>query len=513
MICPRCTIGEVSDDTGQCALCGFQPGVGVAVHRPVVDEVQETVQRELEGQFRINVLLRHGTRSVVYLADEISTKRMVALKVIPLQRGMQPDQARFEREATVAVSLSHSHIAPVLEFGQTRALLWYSMAYVKGHSLADILRDSGPLKLDQCQKILEQVASALDYMHRRGVTHGNLKPSNILVDREDWTRVSDACVMSAFAAASGRHKRTTTGTPEYMAPEQFRARAVGASADQYALGVVAYECLSGSLPLVGDAPEEMERLHRTEVPRPLAETESDLPAHVSDAVQRALSKTPAERFPTVLDFVALLRKDWAPSSPEMFVPEGRPSSPSRVFLIEGNQQKLPVVPIAATIIVVLLLALGSIWIKPWQYVTASREQPEPRATTATTTPTNQAPTVAAIEPGGGTETSSPTETSGQIPADEGRPAVTGGAPTGARVPTVSTEPMEPGKLFINATPWGQVYIDGELLGNTPRVLTLAAGSHVIRVVRDGFEPYENEIQLAPGQQLRLTDIVLRARQR
>jgi len=317
--------------------------------------------------------------------------------------------------------------------------------------------------------------------------------------------------MSAFAAASGKRRRNTTGTPEYMAPEQFRARAVGASADQYALGVVAYEALSGSLPLVGDAPDEMEQLHRTEVPRPLAETDSDLPTHVSDAVQRALSKTPAERFPTVLDFVALLRKDWAPSSPEMFVPEGRPSSPSRVFLIEENQHKLPVLPIAATTIVILLIVVGSLWIKPWQYVTASREPAEPPASATATPETNQAPTATEADAGGGTEPSSQTETAVQIPADDSRPAVTGGAPTGAT--TVSTPPMEPGKLFVNATPWGQIYVDGELLGNTPRVLTLAAGSHVIRVVRDGFEPYENEIQLAAGQQIRLTDIVLKARQR
>ena len=97
MTCPRCAIGDLADDTGKCVLCGFVPSAttAVAVDKSAVDEVQETVQRELDGQFRINVLLRHGSRSSVYLADEVETDRLVALKVIPLQRGMNPDITIF----------------------------------------------------------------------------------------------------------------------------------------------------------------------------------------------------------------------------------------------------------------------------------------------------------------------------------------------------------------------------------------------------------------------------------
>jgi serine/threonine-protein kinase len=304
MICPRCTIGEITDQSGHCALCGFAPVAGVTVQRPVADEVLETVQRELEGKFRIRVLLRHGQRTIVYLAEDVTSSQLVALKVIPLQRGMQPDLARFEREAVLAASLSHSHIAPVLEFGSTRAMLWYSMEHVKGRSLADMLRESGKLSLDACRGILEQVASALDYMHRRGVTHGNLKPSNILLDESSWARVSDPCVMNAltFSGSSG-NRRVTAGTPEYMAPEQFAHRAAGAGVDQYALAVIAYECLSDGLPFIGDAPDELARMHQNDKPRPLAEALRDIPIHSSDAVQRALSKVPADRFPSVLAWI------------------------------------------------------------------------------------------------------------------------------------------------------------------------------------------------------------------
>ncbi len=510
MICPRCTIGEVSDDTGLCALCGFQPGVGVAVHRPVVDEVLETVQRELEGQFRINALLRHGTRSVVYVADELPSKRLVALKVIPLQRGMNPDLARFEREATLSASLSHSHIAQVLEFGRTEALLWYSMVYVKGHSLADLLRDSGPLELDACQKILEQVASALDYMHRRGVTHRNLKPSNILVDREDWARVSDPCVMDALAAP-GNRSRSVGGSPEYIAPEQFRARSAGPSVDQYALGVIAYECLSRNLPFVGDAPDEMEQLHRGAVPAPLGQLRPDLPPHVCDAVNRALSKTPGQRFPTVLDFAAMLRKDWVVATAEPLMPDGTPSSQSRVFVVDGNRGRLPIVRVALMSLVVLAIVISSVWFKPWQMVLGSQSMstpiPPPAANRILDRPAARVETAQSVE-----ATTNEAEPTTALPL----PEPTRQAPVTPQVPIQQTRselpPVEPGKLIINATPWGQIYIDGELMGNTPKSLTLPAGTHNLRVVRDGFVPFEREIQLGPGQQIRLTDIVLRARQ-
>jgi serine/threonine protein kinase len=503
MICPRCTIGEVAEDSGVCALCGFHPGAGVAVHRPVVDEVLETVQRELEGRFQINVLLRHGTRSVVYVADELPHKRMVALKVIPLQRGMTPDLARFQREAAIAASLSHSHIARVLGFGKTRALLWYSMEYVKGHSVADLQRDSGPLDLDTCQKILEQVASALDYMHRRSVTHGNLKPSNILVDREEWARVSDACIMNAFVDSS-RRPSMITGSPEYMAPEQFRGRTVGPSADQYALGVIAYECLSGTLPFVGDAPDEMEQLHRVEAPIPLERTRDDLPPHVREAVHRALSKTPGERFPTVLDFVAMLRKDWVAPGAGPFAAEGTPSSQSRVFVIDAGKRSFSVFRAAMVALVTVLVVAGAMWLKPWEALGARDAGPpttSPVARAQSDQPTPRSRTEQPAEPAE-RETGQQRPSSGATPD---RPST----PSPNRAPVAA---VQPGILLVNSTPWGQVYVDDELLGNTPLRDTVAAGPHTVRIVQDGFEPFEREIQLAPGQQLRMTDIVLRARQ-
>jgi predicted Ser/Thr protein kinase len=490
------------------------------VDKPVVDEVQETVQRELEGRFRLNVLLRHGSRSSVYLADEVDSNRLVALKVIPLQRGMNVDLTAFEREASVAASLSHAHIVPILGFGHTKAILWYSMEYIKGRSLADLLRESGPMELDNCQKILEQVASALDYLHRRSVTHGNVKPDNILVDADRWAMVSDACVMGALRPTSEQGSaRVLTGSPEYMAPEQFRARSVGASADQYSLGVVAYECLTGNVPFVGDSPEEMERMHRSEILEPITKVVEGLPDHVSSAIQRALGKTPAVRFATVLDFVAMLRRDWAPQTNAVgMVPESRPTRPSHVFVIDSPKRRLRWVWGIGGAFVLIVAAAAYYWFGLGRGMPLMPE--DTPAVTSAYRMTETPPEAAEVVLPSADEVSADRELTREDPsgadqqATQPRPRIARPAPQRPLTVTVPPEvPQAPGELFINARPWGRVYIDGEFVGNTPQAgLTIAAGVHTIRVSRDGFETYEAEIEIFSGRQRRITDIVLRPSQ-
>ncbi len=526
MICPRCSIGEVAEDTRECVLCGFSMQKRVTLGKPVVDEVQETVQRELQGKFEINVLLRHGTRSVVYLAREIGRERLVVLKVIPIQRGLNPDFARFARQADIASSLSHSHIVPVLDFGRTNALLWYSMEFVEGRSLFDRSRDSGPIDLESCQRVLEQVASGLDYMHRRGVTHGNLKPTNILVEAEGWTRVSDACVMSAFPQIPGRGGRhMVMGTPEYMAPEQFRARAVGPSADQYSLAVVAFEALCGTLPFVCDSFDEIALMHQVEPPPRLTDVSNDVPVHVSEAIRQAMSKSPAKRFPTVLDFVAMLRHDWTPkasASQLTAVPEAK-GAPIIAVVPEGKPRPSFLVAAGSVVgVVAVMIILFSVLRGPPEIDTSS----EPVVTATQPTRRVQTPPTQ-LDPA----TPDPASQTGvsRQPADQAPQRPTAGpvdqttrTPPRAQPRVVPQRPavvqtQRPlgaiGYAFINSSPWGQVYVDDLLIGNTPRVaVPLQAGLHVIRIVRAGFETYERQVIVAPGQELRLTDITLKARQ-
>ncbi len=340
MICPRCSAGQISQSTDQCVVCGFAPLGSLVVGKPVVDEVRETVQREVEGLFHIDQLVHHGTRSVVYQAISLRTGQRVALKAIPLQRGLQVDIAEFERLASVSSSLSHSHMARVLEFGRTGAMLWYSSEWVDGRSLQELL-DEGPVDFEKCLHILEQVASALDYMHRRGVVHGNVKPSNILLDSRGWARVADACVMKAFESDDGIGDALGV-EPDYLAPECQLGRGLGALSDQFSLAAVARKTLGGS--------EELE----------------DGPGR---AMVRALAKTPAKRFPSILDFVEELRGGPGPvsSAAQFLLPEGRPSR-SDVLLIDpaDSASRLPSVKVALSALVVfaIIFLSGIVWLRP-----------------------------------------------------------------------------------------------------------------------------------------------------
>jgi serine/threonine-protein kinase len=327
MICPRCSVAEIAE-SGHCALCGFSPAASVILQESVVNEVQEVVQRVTADRFLIHSLLRLGERSLVFLAHEVAHDRQVALKVIPAREGVSQTLAhRFERQAASCQALRQAHIVALHSFGSAATFLWYTMDLMKGQSLGDVLRESGPMSLDLCLNIADQIATALDYAHRRGVPHGNLKPSNVFLD-DRWVRVADFAILEAF----GRQPASGTGPwlrlPEYMAPEQFYARAPAAGADQYALAVMIYQCLSGALPFIGDSFEEVARQQAQNPPIPLTETRKDIPVPVSEAVNRALSKQPAQRFPSVLDFVTALAAGQA--LPARRSPSrGRPGTPAR----------------------------------------------------------------------------------------------------------------------------------------------------------------------------------------
>ena len=520
MICPRCSVADIPDDTHQCPLCGFAPSGNVIVEQPVVDEVLEAVQQALGDKYLIQAVLRLGERSFVYLAEEVARERVVALKVIPVANLVDHELAkRFERQAKQAASLAHAHIVPIYDFGTTRSFLWYTMEQVRGQSLAELLRASGPMDLETCTRLAEQVASALDYAHRREVVHGNLKPSNIFVDEQRWVRVSDFAVLDAF----GRPAAPDSGAPvlhmpEYMAPEQFYARSAGASADQYAFGVVLYQCLAGSVPFLGDSFEEVARLHANEAPPRLSSLRADLPVYVMEAIQRSLSKVPAGRFPTILDFTSALSSGFGASAPRRSSASStavRPSAPqSAVLVVDGVGRRITIKRVLlGTLVLLVIAAAVLIGIQP-SWLAPALE----RARTA----------VAGALPGGGGDRGGELEWETLDPITPAQPQQTVDEPAEppaqaepaqpTQVQTVETPQPSPaapapGRLIVNSRPWGQLFIDGNLIGNTPQTdLALTPGTHVIRVERDGYLPFEQQIRITSGEVIRRTGIVLESRE-
>jgi predicted Ser/Thr protein kinase len=310
MICPRCSVGEISEATQECLVCGFSRTGGVAVETSSEwNRVEDPLLPALERQFAVEGVLRRGATSRIYLARDQVTGRLCSLKVLPLGEDVPEGLIeRFRKDAQRAATLDHPHLVSLLSYGATDEAIWYAMEYVQGRSLGDLLRTGDRMDLRTCLRLVEQIASALEYGHRRGIIHGNLKPANVLVDPESWARVADLGVSAAFGPLPRRApEQSIEDNYGHTAPEQFGPEGqLSPAADQYALAVLAFYCLARRPPIVGDTLEEITRHHR-EGPVPLiAESRPDLPAYVSSALARAMSRVPTDRFPGVLDFVTAM---------------------------------------------------------------------------------------------------------------------------------------------------------------------------------------------------------------
>jgi hypothetical protein len=307
MQCPRCNTGNIPEGGSQCPECGFSLAGGEKRRAVVSPEVEKSIRRAFRPKFRIEGLLGRGGMSLVYLAHEVELNRFVALKVLPLQLALGTDAAeRFKREARIAASLDHPHIVPIHQIGSRSTFLWFTMKFVKGSSLVEYIAERGAMDLVGCLGIVEQVASALHYAHERGVVHRDVKPANVLIDEHGWALVCDFGVAKAFGAVPLTKTGGTLGTPSHMSPEQLYGQALTSRSDQYSLAIMTYECLAGTPPFDGESLGEVLRQHCLEPAPHLSDLRTDIPKHVSDALHRAMSKKPDERFDTVVDFVVAL---------------------------------------------------------------------------------------------------------------------------------------------------------------------------------------------------------------
>jgi serine/threonine-protein kinase len=477
-------------------LCGYVPSGGVSVQQAVADEVLETVQHELDGRFQLQVLLRRDRRSNLYVARDLETDRLVALRLIPRPGPVDDDLLqRFEQAAGLAAQLRHPHLTPVLNHGVTTSLLWYSTEPVKGRTITQLL-ERGPRSRAAVQELLEQAASGLEFLHRNGVVHGGVSPVTVLVDGDGWARITDPGIIATlFRAAPPRSGWEDLLDPAYAAPEVLERRLVGPAADQYSLALVAYLCLAGRPAWAGDTIDGVRR-ERAAGAEPLEVIRPDVPAFVVTALARALRDSPADRFGSVLDFVAVvsgaalrsagsgLSPSMSPGGPPVLVmPESdrRPGRGRRVLIGAG----LALLGAAATWGVLhLQRPAGDRWVVAPPPAGPERAPVPPPVSGPEAAPAGQPPRTGNPVPAGDTPAATPIRPARPVP------------------PAVAT-------LFVNSSPWGAVFVDGRAMGNTPRPnLEVPAGVHRLRVVRDGYAPFEREIRLTPGQVLRITDIVL-----
>jgi len=263
------------------------------------DPLRVALESAIGFQYRLERLLGRGGMGAVYLAHELALDRPVAIKVLPPDRSDPALRERFKREARTAARLTHSGIVPLHTFGEVKGLMYFVMGYVEGESLAARLSRVGRLDAAESRRILRELAEALDYAHRQGVVHRDVKPDNVLVEKGTG-RVVLADFGIARAAQTSEQLTGTghvVGTPHYMSPEQAAGkRDVDGRSDLYSLGVMGYAMLAGRLPFEGTTAAEVLVKHLTQVPPPLTTVVPGAPAQLVSAVERCLAKQPARRW-------------------------------------------------------------------------------------------------------------------------------------------------------------------------------------------------------------------------
>jgi serine/threonine protein kinase len=253
------------------------------------------------GQYEVVGLLGRGGMATVYKGYQASLDREVAIKVLPPHPGMD-DQfiERFRLEARTIGNLQNPNILPLYDYGTEENILYLVMAYVSGGSLADYL--DGKLDPKRVEKWLREIASGLDFAHRKGVVHRDIKPGNILIDSDGHALLADFGVVKMLASGANLTGTSIVGTPAYMSPEQGQGIDVDGRSDVYSLGVMAYEMLTGQHPYRADTPMQTILKHITDPIPDILQANPDLPTGLGVVIEKVLAKTPQDRYQTAVEF-------------------------------------------------------------------------------------------------------------------------------------------------------------------------------------------------------------------
>jgi serine/threonine-protein kinase len=304
------------------------------------------------GKYRLIELLGRGGMGEVWRAYDAALDRVVAIKILPADTSADPVfQQRFRREAYAAARLNSPHVIPIHTHGEMAGRLFVDMRLIEGRDLQSLLAAGPPLAPGRAVHIVEQVARALHAAHRVGLLHRDVKPSNILLDEDDFAYLIDF----GLARTAGEMGLTTAGevigTFHYMAPERFTDDQVDARSDIYALACVLYECLTGRHPFPGDSPEKQLTAHLNDPPPRPSDLNPSLPKGLDAVIAKGMAKRPDQRYPSAMDLARAARDALATATAQ--------SRPAGTAAGRAWWRRTPVlVAAAAATVVATVLAVG-----------------------------------------------------------------------------------------------------------------------------------------------------------
>jgi serine/threonine protein kinase len=305
MFCSRCG-SEITGKSKFCPSCGLDLMATTPVHAIATGVLQELdlVRESLTAEYEIIEELGRGGMAMVYRARDRQLEREVAVKVLPFSLAFDTEFVeRFQREARTAAQLEHPNIIPIYRVGRSGRVIYFVMKYLRGSSLSAVLGVRKKLTPAEIRRLLLEAGSALGYAAQRGIVHRDIKPDNIMFDEFGQSLLTDFGIAKAASGQKLTGTGMSIGTPHYMSPEQARAQPIDGRSDIYSLGIVAYQCLTGSVPYDGEDSFSIGYKHITEpIPTPSLITADE--RRLFEVIKRMLMKDPFDRFQSCEELIA-----------------------------------------------------------------------------------------------------------------------------------------------------------------------------------------------------------------